>query len=101
NVFDDVDEDIETDDVCGTEGSGFWPADGGAGAGIDFFDGHAERLHEAQRVEHRKSANAIGDKIRRILRGDDTFGEAVVAEFGKRGENLGKSLGAGNDFNQL
>ena len=96
-----MDEDVEADDVRGAEGGGFGPADGGAGAGVNFFDGHAERLHEAKSIEHGKRADAIGDEIRGIFCGDDALAETAIAEFGERGENAGESSGTRYNLDQL
>src|SRR5262249_31863728 len=101
DIFDDVNEDVESNNVGSAEGRGLGPADGGARAGVDFFDGHIERLHQAQGVEHGKSADAICDKVWSVFRGNDTLAEAVITKFGESGKNFRKSFGAGNNFDQL
>ena len=101
DILDDVDEDVEADDVRGAEGGGFGPPDGRAGAGVNFFDGHAERLHEAKSIEHGKRADAIGDEIGGIFCGDDALAEAAIAEFGERGEDAGESFRTRYNLDQL
>ena len=52
-------------------------------------------------IEHGKCADAIGDKIRRVFRDHDAFAELAIAEIGKRFDNFGKRIGAGNYFDEL
>ena len=47
DIAHDVREHVEADDVGGAEGGRLGPADGRAGAGVDFLDGHAELGHQA------------------------------------------------------
>ena len=75
--------------------------DRGTGAGVHFFDGHAQFAHQAQRVEDGKSADAVGDEIRRVFGDDHAFAEAAVAEFRERVENFGGSFRPGDQFDQF
>ena len=94
-------EHVEADDIGGAEGGRLGPADGRAGAGVDFLDGHAEAGHQRERSEHGKGADAIGDEIGSVLGADDAFAEAAIAEIGERVEDFGRSGRAGNQFDQL
>ena len=51
-VFGYVGEDVDADHVGEAEGAGLGPAEGGAGEGVDLFDGQALRHHEADGVHH-------------------------------------------------
>src|SRR5258708_6983448 len=89
NIFDYVHQNVEPDDVRSAKSGGLGPADGGAGAGVHFFDGHAEGLHQAERVQHREGADAIGDEIWRVFGEDDAFAESASAKIGERTQNCG------------
>src|SRR5262249_47572711 len=88
DILDDVDKDVETDDVCGSESCGLGPPDGWAGAGIHFFDGHTQVAHEAQRVKHGKCSDAIGDEIGCVLGDDHAFPEPAVAKIVQSFDNV-------------
>ncbi len=86
---------------AGAKRRGFWLADGRAGAGVHFLDRHFQRLHLAYHVEHGKRADAIGDEIGRVFRGDDAFAEAQVADFVERLQDFRKRLGTGDQLDQF
>ena len=48
NIFDDVGENIEADNIGGAKCGRFRLADCGASAGVHFFDGHAHFGHEPE-----------------------------------------------------
>ena len=92
---------VEPDDIRGAKRGGLGLADGRAGACVHFFDGHVERLHLAQDIEHRKSADAVGDEIWSVLGNDDAFAQPAVANLVERFENVAACLRAGNQLDQF
>src|SRR4029077_9523563 len=84
NIADDVDQHVESNDVGGAERGGFRLADSRTGTSVHFFDGHVERLHLAQDIEHRVGANAVGDKVGRVFGDDNALAQAEVANFIQR-----------------
>jgi hypothetical protein len=101
NILHDVQQHIEADEIGGAKGRRFRLADRRAGAGVDFFDGHAERAHEVQRVEHGKCADAVGDEVRRIFRDHYAFAQATVAEFREGLDDFRRGLRPGNQLDQF
>ena len=92
---------IEADNVGGAERGGPGPADGRAGAGVDFLDGHAELAHQANRLKHGEGADAVGDEIGRVLGAHDALAQHAVAEIAERVEDFGPRGGAGDQLDQL
>ncbi len=92
---------VEPDNIGGAERGRLRPADGRAGAGVNFFDGEVHLAHQAQHVEHGKSADAIGDEVGRVLGNDHAFAHLPVAEVAERGEHIGARLGPGDQLDQL
>ena len=99
-VFCYVGEDVDADHVAEAEGSGFRPAEGGAGEGVDLFNGEVLRHHEADGVAHGEGADAVGDEVWGVVGVDDGLAEALIAKMFDRGEIGGVGLGGGNDFEQ-
>ena len=94
-------EDIDADQIGEPERRRPRPAERGPGAGVHFFKRHAQLVHQANRIQHRISADAIGDEIWGILGDDDSLAEPVIAELGERFDHIGTRGRAGNDFNEL
>ena len=94
-------EDVEADDVGGAEGCGLGLADGGTGAGVHFFNGHAQFGHQAQRVHHGKRADAIGDEIGRVFGDDHAFAKAAVAKIGEGFQDFGGGFRPGDQFDEF
>ncbi len=101
DIADDVGEHVEADDIGGAKSGRLGPADGGAGAGVHFFDGHAEAGHERERSEHGERADAVGDEVGSVLGAHHAFAQAAIAEIAERVENFRRSGRAGNQFDQL
>ncbi len=55
-------------------------AEGGAGEGVDLFDGEVLVHHEADGVHQAEGADAVGDEVGGVVGVDDGFAEALVAE---------------------
>ncbi len=100
-IANNVSENIDANNIRGSERGGFRPADSGTGTRVHFFDGHAKFGHHAQRVEHGKSADAIGNKIWRVFRDHDAFAERAIAKFAERLQNFRRGGFAGNQFHQF
>ncbi len=77
------------------------PTHGRAGTRVHFFHGQPQRAHQAQRVQHRKRADAVGDEIRRVFRHHDTFAEPAVAELAKRFEDFAQCFRPRDHFHQF
>ena len=91
----DVGEDVDADHVGEAEGAGAGPAEGGAGEGVDLFDGQALRHHQADGVHHGEGADAVGDEVGRVVRVDDGLAEALVAEVRDGAMSAGSVSGVG------
>ena len=96
-----MDENVEADQICGAKRGGFRLADGGAGAGVHFFDGHFQREHLADCVEHGKSADAVGDEVGRVFGRHHAFAQAQVADCVERLQDFRKRFGSGDEFDQF
>ena len=69
---------IEADQINGAKGGCLGPA-AGAGQRINLFHGQIHLLHQAKNIQAGKSADAVGDEIRRVLGIDDAFAQAHIA----------------------
>ena len=95
HVGDDVAENVETDQIDGSESCRARPAHGLAGERVDLFDGQIHLLHQAHHIQDRECADAIGDEVRRVLGQYDALAELRVAEMGDGAMSAGSASGVG------
>ena len=91
---------VDANHVREAEGAGARPSDGRAGKRVDFFYGEVLLLHQANRVQHRESPDAVGDEVRSVARVDNRLAEAAVGELGYRRDGCRVALGRGDDLQQ-
>ena len=101
DIADHVQQDVDADDIRQAKRRRPRPAERGAGAGVHFLKRHAQLVHQANRIQHGKRSDAIGDEIRSILGDDDALAQLVIAKFGERFDHLGARRRAGNNFDQF
>jgi len=100
-IFNDVREDVETDDVEGTEGRAFWTAYGRPSHFIDFFDRVTVVEHGLDRIERAEGTDTIGDEVWTILCGDDAFAEALIEKAVKEAGDFGLGPFSANNFDEV
>ena len=93
-------KDVDANEVAEAEGAGAGPAEGGAGEGVDLFDGEVLGHHEADGVAHGEGADAVGDEVGCVEGLDDGFAEALIAEVGDGGDVFRAGERGGDDLEQ-
>ncbi len=101
NILYHMHQHIETHYVCRAKRGGLWPAHSRSRAGVHFFHGHAQSAHQAQRIQHGKCSDAVGDKIRRVLRYHHAFAQPPVAEFAQCLDHLRRCFRPRDHFHQF
>ncbi len=87
---------IQAHDVRGTKRRRLRLTDGRAGAGVHFFNGHSQFIHQAQRIQQGKRADAIGDEVWGVLRHHYALAQAAIAKLGKGLQYFSRCLWTGN-----
>ena len=77
-VFDDVCENIEADEIERAKRRGLRPTGGGPGDLVYLFDRVAIVQHRAHGYQRAISADAIRNEVRPILRDDHAFAQALI-----------------------
>ena len=75
---------IKTDNISGTEGGAFSPADDRAGQLVHFFHRHIHFQGLLDGFHHPVNTNPIADEIGCILGVYDTFAEDIFTEIGDK-----------------
>ncbi len=93
-------QNIQSYHVDGAEGGRLREADGSSGQRVHVLNGEVELLHQADDVDHAKSANAVGDEVRRVLRVNDALAETDACKLRDRLNRLRIALWSRNDLQQ-
>ncbi len=101
DVLHHVDQHVQPNEIGRAKRRGLRPAHRRPSARIHFFDGHAQRCHQPDGVQHRECSDAIGDEVGRILGNYHAFAEPAVAEFAERFDHVRRCFRPGNHLHQL
>ena len=77
-VLHDVSKYVEAYEIEGAKGRSLWPADGGPRDLVDLFDRVDVVEHCANRMQRAESADAIRNKVRPILRDNNSLAESFI-----------------------
>ncbi len=83
-VLDHVHQHIEPYNIRGAKRRRLRPAHRRSRAGVYLFHCHAQRAHEAQRIQHGKRSDAIGYEVWRIFGHHHAFSETPVTKLAQR-----------------
>ena len=100
-ILDDVAEDIQADEIERAEGRGLRTPDNLPRHLVNFLNRIVIFQHRLDRVECAERADAIGDEVRTVFSGHDTFAETLIQEACDLASDFGLRPFGADDLDQM